>query len=383
MTKPSIGQDKIESPASATPASPVARRHLLKMGVLGATAAAVASPAFSQVSPNIRWRLASSFPKSLDTIYGGAEVLSKRLNEITGGKFQISVHAAGELMPAFGVVDALQTGSIECAHTASYYFVGKNRAFGFETTLPFGLTQRQQNAWIYYGGGLQLVRDFLRDYNIVNFPGGNTGVQMGGWFKKEIKTLADLKGMKMRIPGIGGEIMSRLGAVPQQIPGGEIYQALEKGTIDGAEWVGPYDDEKLGLYKVASHYYYPGWWESNSMYSFYVNAKAWESLPKEYQAAFAAAAAEANIDMMAEYDFKNPTALKRLVGNGVKLHAYSTDIMKAAQTAAFEFYAEESEKNPAFRKIYEPWLKFRSDILVWHRFAENTYSNFVFNNPIK
>jgi TRAP-type mannitol/chloroaromatic compound transport system substrate-binding protein len=383
MTQPLIGQDKIDSAAPATPAKPVARRNLLKMGVLGATAAAVASPAFSQVSPNIRWRLASSFPKSLDTIYGGAEVLSKRLSEITGGKFQVSVHAAGELMPAFGVVDALQSGSIECGHTASYYFVGKNRTFGFETTLPFGLNQRQQNAWMYYGGGMPLVREFLREYNIVNFPGGNTGVQMGGWFKKEIKSLADLKGLKMRIPGIGGEIMSRLGAVPQQLPGGEIYQALEKGTIDGAEWVGPYDDEKLGFYKVASHYYYPGWWESNSMYSFYVNAKAWESLPKEYQAAFSAAAAEANIDMMAEYDFKNPTALRRLVGNGVKLHAYSQDIMKAAQTAAFEFYAEEAEKNPSFRKIYEPWLKFRSDILVWHRFAENTYSNFVFNNPIK
>lgn len=368
----------MNKPVQAQPA----RRQLLKLGALGA-AAAVAPPAFSQVGPNIRWRLASSFPKSLDTIYGGAEVLSKRLSEITGGKFQISVHAAGELMPAFGVVDALQTGGVECAHTASYYFVGKNRTFGFETTLPFGLNQRQQNAWMYYGGGLQLVRDFLREYNIVNFPGGNTGVQMGGWFKKEIKSLADLKGLKMRIPGIGGEIMSKLGAIPQQIPGGEIYQALEKGTIDGAEWVGPYDDEKLGFYKVATHYYYPGWWESNSMYSFYVNAKAWESLPKDYQAAFAAAAAEANIDMMAEYDFKNPTALRRLVGNGVKLHAYSNEIMRAAQTAAFEFYAEEAEKNPSFRKIYEPWLKFRSDIMVWHRFAESTYSNFVLNNPVK
>ena len=367
----------MNKPAQAQPA----RRQLLKLGTLGA--ATVATPAFSQVAPNIRWRLASSFPKSLDTIFGGAEVLSKRLSEITGGKFQISVHAAGELMPAFGVVDALQTGGVECAHTASYYFVGKNRSFGFETTLPFGLNQRQQNAWIYYGGGLQLVRDFMREYNIVNFPGGNTGVQMGGWFKKEIKSLADLKGLKMRIPGIGGEIMAKLGAIPQQIPGGEIYQALEKGTIDGAEWVGPYDDEKLGFYKVASHYYYPGWWESNSMYSFYVNAKAWESLPKDYQAAFAAAAAEANIDMMAEYDFKNPTALRRLVGNGVKLHAYTPDILRAAQTAAFEFYAEEADKNPSFRKIYEPWLKFRNDIITWHRFAESTYNNFVLSNPIK
>ena len=210
------------------------KRRFLSAG-LAASAAAIAAPAIAQTAPNVRWRLASSFPKSLDTIYGGAEVLAKRLAAITGGRFQISVHAAGELMPAFGVVDAVQQGSVECAHTASYYFVGKNKAFGFETTIPFGLNQRQQNAWMYYGGGLQLVRDFLRDFNIVSFPGGNTGVQMGGWFRKEIRTLADLKGLKMRIPGIGGEVMARLGAVPQNIPGGDIYPALEKGTIDAAE----------------------------------------------------------------------------------------------------------------------------------------------------
>ena len=359
------------------------KRHFLRHGLAATAVGAIAAPAIAQTAPNIRWRLASSFPKSLDTIYGGAEVLARRLNEITGGKFQISVHAAGELMPAFGVVDALQSGTIECGHTASYYFVGKNKAFGFETTLPFGMNQRQQNAWMYYGGGLQLVRDFLREYNVVNFPGGNTGVQMGGWFRREVKTVADLKGLKMRIPGIGGEVMARLGAVPQQIAGGEIYQALEKGTIDAAEWVGPYDDEKLGFYKVAGNYYYPGWWESNSMYSFYVNTKAWDALPKDYQAAFAAAAAEANIDMMAEYDFKNPQALRRLVGNGVKLHAYSTDLLRAAQDTAFDLYAEEADKNPAFRKIYEPWSKFRREVMLWHRVAEQTYTNFVLNNTPK
>jgi len=358
------------------------KRRFLQSGVV-AGAAAISAPAFAQAGPNIRWRMASSFPKSLDTIYGGAEVLSKRLAAITGGRFQISVHAAGELVPAFGVVDAVQAASVECGHTASYYFVGKNKAFGFETTLPFGLNQRQQNAWMYYGGGLELVREYLREYNIISFPGGNTGVQMGGWFRKEIRSLADLKGLKMRIPGIGGEVMARLGAVPQQIAGGDIYPALEKGTIDAAEWVGPYDDEKLGFYKVAPHYYYPGWWESNSMYSFYVNTKAWEALPKDYQAAFEAAAAEANIDMMAEYDFKNPPALRRLVGNGVKLHAYSTELMKAAQDAAFDLYAEESAKNPAFRKIYDSWSKFRGDVMLWHRFAEHTYSSFVYNNPPK
>ena len=359
------------------------KRHFLRRGLAVSAAAGVAAPAVAQSSPAVRWRLASSFPKSLDTIFGGAEVLAKRLSEITNGRFQISVHAPGELMPAFGVVDGLQAGSVECAHTASYYFVGKNKAFGFETTLPFGMNQRQQNAWMYYGGGMQLVRDFMRDYNIVNFPGGNTGVQMGGWFKKEVRGVADLKGLKMRIPGIGGEVMARLGAVPQQLPGGEIYQALEKGTIDAAEWVGPYDDEKLGFFKVAPHYYYPGWWESNSMYSFYVNAKAWDALPKDYQSAFAAAAAEANVDMMAEYDFKNPQALRRLVGQGVKLHAYSTELLRAAQDAAFELYAEESDKNPAFRKMFEPWMKFRTDVMIWHRFAEQTYTNFVQNNPPK
>ena len=355
------------------------KRRFITSGVAGAVAA-VSVPALAQTSPNVRWRMASSFPKSLDTIYGGGEVLAKRVGEITGGKFQISVHAAGELVPAFGVVDAVQANSVECSHTASYYFVGKNKTFGFDTTLPFGMNQRQQNAWMYHGGGMALVQDFMKEYGIVTFPGGNTGVQMGGWFRKEIKTVADLKGLKMRIAGLGGEVMTRLGAVPQQIAGGEIYQALEKGTIDAAEWVGPYDDEKLGFNKVAPHYYYPGWWESNSMYSFYVNSKVWEGLPKEYQAAFEAAAAEVNIDMMAKYDFKNPPALRRLVGGGTKLHAYPLDLMKAAQNAAFSLYEEESSKNPAFRKIYEPWKKFRAEVMLWHRFAESSYSNFVLNN---
>jgi TRAP-type mannitol/chloroaromatic compound transport system substrate-binding protein len=360
------------------------RKFLSRAAAAGSVlSAAAASQAIAQTPalPNIKWRLASSFPKSLDTIYGGAETLSKRLNAITGGKFQVQVFAAGELVPAFSVADAVTNGTVECSHTASYYFVGKNKTFGFDTTLPFGLNQRQQNAWMYYGGGLQLMREFLKEAGIISFPGGNTGVQMGGWFRKEIKKVEDLKGIKMRIPGIGGEVMARLGVIPQSLPGGDIYPALEKGAIDAAEWVGPYDDEKLGFYKIAKHYYYPGWWESNSMYSFYVNIKEWEKLPKEYQAAFEAAAAEANIDMMAEYDFKNPKALKSLVSKGVQLHAYSTDIMKAAQKAAFELYDEEAAKNPAFKKIYVPWRAFREELTLWHRVAELTYTNFAANNP--
>src|SRR5690242_18344966 len=360
------------------------RRKFLAQGGVGAVTAAAAAQAVAQTPalPNIRWRCASSFPKSLDTIYGGGEVVAKRVEELTGGKFQVRVFAAGEIVPAFGVVDALQQGTIECAHTASYYFVGKNKAFAFDTTLPFGMNQREQNAWIYYGGGQQLVRAFFKDFGFIPFPAGNTGAQMGGWWRKEVRSVNDLKGVKMRIAGLGGEVMARLGAVPQQIAGGDIYPALERGAIDSAEWVGPYDDEKLGFFKVAPHYYFPGWWESNSMYSLFVNIKEWEKLPKEYKAALEAACYEANIDMMAKYDFKNPEALVRLVKNGVKLHAFSPEIMKAAHKAAFDMYEEEAAKNASFKKIYEPWKKFRSDQFLWHRVQEFAYENFVYNNPL-
>jgi len=359
------------------------RRKFLSQAGVGAVTAAAAAQAVAQAPalPEVRWRCASSFPKSLDTIYGGGEVIAKRVAAITGGKFQIRVFGAGEIVPAFGTVDAVQQGTVECTHTAGYYFVGKNKTFAFDTTVPFGMNQRQQNAWIYWGGGLQLMREFFRDFGMISFPAGNTGVQMGGWFRKEVKTVADLKGLKMRIAGLGGEVMARLGAVPQQIAGGDIYPALERGTIDAAEWVGPYDDEKLGFYKIAPHYYYPGWWEACSMYSLYVNIKEWEKLPKEYQAAIEAASYEANTDMMAEYDFKNPKALQSLVKNGVKLHAFSPEIMRAAHKASFELYEEEATKNPSWKKIYEPWKKFRAEEFLWHRVAEQTLTTFLLNNP--
>ena len=359
------------------------RRKFLTRAGVGAAAAAVAAPSIAQTQglPEVRWRCASSFPKSLDTIYGGGEVIAKRVAAITGGKFQIRVFGAGEIVPAFGTVDAVQQGTVECTHTAGYYFVGKNKTFAFDTTVPFGMNQRQQNAWMYWGGGLQLVREFLKDFNMISFPAGNTGTQMGGWFRKPVRSVADLKGLKMRIAGLGGEVMSRLGAVPQQIAGGDIYPALERGTIDAAEWVGPYDDEKLGFYKIAPNYYYPGWWEACSMYSMYVNMKEWEKLPKEYQAALEAACYEANLDMMAEYDFKNPPALQRLVKNGVKLHAYSPEILKAAHKVAFDLYEEEAGKNPAWKKIYDSWKRFRQDQLLWHRVAERSLSEFLFTEP--
>ena len=358
------------------------RKFLARAGVGVVSAAAVAQAVAQAPSlPQIRWRCASSFPKSLDTIYGGGEVVAKRVAEITGGKFQIRVFAGGEIVPAFGVVDAVQQNTVECSHTASYYFVGKNKTFAFDTTLPFGMNARQQNAWIYEGGGLQLMHEFFKDFNIISFPAGNTGTQMGGWWRKEVHTVADLKGVKMRIAGLGGDVLARLGVVPQQIAGGDIYPSLERGTIDAAEWVGPYDDEKLGFFKIAPHYYYPGWWEACSMYSFYINTNEWAKLPKEYQAAIQAACYEANIGMMAEYDAKNPKALVSLVKQGVKLHAFSPEIMKAAHIAAFDLYEQEASSNPSFRKIYEPWKAFRQSEFLWHRVAEQTMTNFLLNNP--
>src|SRR5580765_7221818 len=217
------------------------RRSFLKKAGAGIAAGAVAAPAIAQGAPEVKWRLASSFPKSLDTIFGAADVISKRVAASSGGKFQIQTFAGGEIVPPFGVVDAVQNATVQCAHTAPYYFFGKDPTFAFGCAIPFGLNDRQQNAWMYHGGGRQLYNDFLKEYNIVSFPAGNTGAQMGGWFRKEIKTVADLKGLKFRIGGTGGLPLAKLGVVPQQIAGGDIYPALEKGTIDAAEWVGPYD----------------------------------------------------------------------------------------------------------------------------------------------
>lgn len=353
------------------------RRDLLKgagltlgAGFLGAARAAEL--------PVVRWRLASSFPKSLDTIYGAAEQLAARVQAITDGRFQIRVFAGGELVPGLQVLDAVSQGTVEVGHTAGYYYVGKNMAFAFDTALPFGMTARQQNAWMYQGGGLKLLRDFLRDYHVINFPGGNTGAQMGGWFRKEIRSLTDLKGLKMRIPGLGGQILARLGVVPQTLAGGDIYPALERGAIDATEWVGPYDDEKLGFHKIAKYYYYPGWWEGGPQLSFYVNLEKWRRLPPAYQAAFEAAAAEANVQMLAAYDAKNPLALQRLLRAGVQLRPYPKDVMRAARQAAFELYEEEAARNAAFRRIYTEWKKFRDASLQWFKVSEAPYANFVY-----
>ncbi len=353
------------------------RRSIIKNAGLAGVLAMGAAPAVHAQGVNIRWRLASSFPKSLDTIHGASDVFARAVKQMSGGKFEISVHAAGELMPAFGVVDGVQQGSVEMAHTAPYYFFGKDETFALGCAIPFGLNSRQMSAWMYEGNGGTLMREFYAKYNIVNFPGGNTGAQMGGWFRKEIKSVADLKGLKFRIGGFGGKVLERLGVVPQNIPGGDIYPALEKGTIDSAEWIGPYDDLKLGFSKVAPFYYYPGFWEGGPQLDFFINQKAFEGLSPEYKAIVEAAAAQAHSDMQAKYDARNPVALKQLVGSGTKLREFPKDVMAASFKEAMAYYDEISAKNPNWKKVYADYSKFRGEQNLWFRFTEAKFDSFM------
>ena len=353
------------------------RRSIIKhAGIAGVLAAGAAPAVHAQAA--IRWRLASSFPKSLDTIYGGADVFSKAVKAMSGGKFEISVHAGGELMPPFGVVDGVQQGTVEMCHTVPYYFYGKNPAFALGSAVPFGFNARQMNAWMLHGNGRKLMNEFYGGFNMISFAGGNTGTQMGGWFRKEIKSPADFKGMKMRLGGgLIGEVMQKLGAVPQSIPGGEIYQALEKGTLDAAEWVGPYDDQKLGFNKVAPFYYYPGWWEGGPEVDFFVNRKAFDGLSAENKAIIEAATNVAHVDMLAKYDALNPTALKQLVAAKTKVLPFSQAVMDASFKASMEVFAENDAKSPEWKKIYADMRAFQRDQILWFRFAEARYDTFM------
>ncbi len=342
-------------------------------GVGAAGAAALAAPAIAQTNPQVTWRLTSSFPNSLDTIYGAAETMSKYVSAMTDGAFNIQVFAAGEIVPGLQAAEATSSGTVEACHTASYYFWGKDPTYALGTTVPFGLNYRQMNAWLYYGGGIDLLNEFFATQNLFYMPCGNTGVQMGGWYRKEINSLADLQGLKMRIGGFAGKVIEKLGVVPQQIAGGDIYPSLEKGTIDAAEWVGPYDDEKLGFYKVAPYYYYPGWWEGGPTLSTMVNSAKWAELPPTYQEVLKTACEAANSNMMASYDYKNPAALRALVANGTQLRPFPQDVMQAAFDASREVYAEVSASNPAFKKIWESQVAYMKDAYLWAQIAEYTY----------
>ena len=353
------------------------RRSVIKQaGIAGVLAAGIAPAVHAQAT--VRWRLASSFPKSLDTIFGSAEMFAKTVRALSGGKFEVSVHAAGELMPAFGVVDALQSSTIEMAQTAPYYYTGKNSIFAFGCAVPFGLTARQMDAWMDHGNGRKLMDAFYANYNIKSRSAGNTGTQMGGWYRKEIKTMADLKGLKFRMGGgLFGEAMQKLGVVPQNMPAGDVYQALEKGTLDATEFVGPYDDEKLGFNKVAPFYYYPGWWEGGAELEFFINAKAYAALPAEFQAIVDAATTVAARDMTAKYDAFNPIALKRLVAAKTQLKAFPKEIMDAGYKASMEVFAEHEAKSPEFKTIHQDMRAFQRDQLLWARYSELRFDNYM------
>jgi TRAP-type mannitol/chloroaromatic compound transport system substrate-binding protein len=353
------------------------RRDFLKAAGAGMAASAVAAPAIAQSMPEVKWRLTASWPKSLDTLYGTCESFAKYVAEATDNKFQVQVFAAGEIVPGLQVLDAVQNGTVEICHTATYYFIGKDPTWALFCAVPFSLNARQQNAWYYDGDGLKLMNEFAKKFNVHAMVGGNTGAQMGGWFRNEIKTVDDLKGLKMRIGGWAGKTLEKLGVVPQQIAGGDIYPALEKGTIDAAEWVGPYDDEKLGFVKVAKYYYYPGWWEGTGQGHNVINLDKWNALPRHYQAAIESASRDTFTWVTGKYDYVNPPALKRLLVAGAILKPFPQEVLEACYSAANEIYADLSKTNPHFNKMYASLSAFRNESLAWMQVAELSYDSFM------
>jgi TRAP-type mannitol/chloroaromatic compound transport system substrate-binding protein len=353
------------------------RREFLKASGVVLAASAVAAPAVAQSMPELKWRLTSSYPKSLDTLYGAAESFSKAVADATDNRFQIQVFAAGEIVPGLQALDAVSNGTVEMCHTASYYYFSKDPTFAFGTAIPFGMNQRMMDAWMFYGGGFELLNEFYKKFNVIGFPAGNTGAQMGGWFRKEIRTVDDLRGLKMRIGGLAGRVIAKLGVVPQQIAGGDIYPALERGTLDAVEWSGPYDDEKLGFHKVARYYYYPGWWEGGPMLHNFINITQWNELPKNYQSIVQSACHVANTLMQAKYDAQNPPALKRLVAAGAQLRPFSQPILDAGLKAANEVYLETSARNADFKKVYDAFLPFRNDEYLWWQVAEYGFDTYM------
>jgi TRAP-type mannitol/chloroaromatic compound transport system substrate-binding protein len=356
------------------------RRTFLRAAGLGIAAAGVARPAIAQAMPELKWRCTTAWPKSLDVLYGGAQVFAKAVAEATDGKFQIEAFSAGEIASAVQALDAVSSGSVEMAHTASYYYVGTDPTFAFGTGVPFGLNSRMQNAWQFSGGGMELMNGFYKKHGIYAIPCGNTGCQMGGWFRKEVRAPADLEGLKMRIGGYPGRVLQKLGVVPQQIAGGEVYAALEKGSIDAASGVGPYDDEKLGLVKVAPYYYYPGWWEGGAMLHNFINIDKWNALTPVYQSLLRTCSEKANGWMQAKYDAENPLALRRLLAAGVKLAPFSPAIMEASLKAAHDVYEEVAAVNADFKEALVATMAFRGEQYLWWQVAEFTYDSFMIRN---
>jgi len=342
--------------------------------------ASLASPAVPQAAmPEGRRRAPSSFPRVFDVLYGTLERISARVSQLTEGKFRIQVFPAGEIVGGLQVLDAVQAGTMEAGHTASYYYIGKDNAFAPFTAMCFGLNTRQMTSWFRFGGGNELANELFRDYNIHGIPAGDTGAQMGGWFRNEITTVEQLRGLKFRITGLAGQLFTRLGAAPTLIAPAEIYPALERGLIDAAEFVGPHDDERANYVRVARFYYAPGFWEPGARLHFMSNTRAYNALPDLYKHALDVACAEADSDMVARYDHLNPLALRRLVGAGAQLRFWPRPIMEAAWRANEAMNADLAAQNPRFARIMQSYLAFRASQFDWFRVAENSYDNFAFS----
>jgi TRAP-type mannitol/chloroaromatic compound transport system substrate-binding protein len=353
------------------------RRAFLQAAGLGLATTAVAKPAIAQSNPAIKWRITASWPKSLDIAYGAVETMARMVAEATDNQFQMQPFAAGEIVPGLQALDAVSSGTVEACHTAAYYYFGKDPTFALFCAVPFGLNQRQMYSWFYDGDGMKLMNEFGKKFNVYSLPAGGTGCQMGGWFRKEIKEVSDINGLKFRIGGFAAKTIQKLGGIPQQIAGGDIYPALERGAIDAAEWVGPYDDEKLGFGKVAKYYYYPGWWEGGETNHLMINLDKWNALPKRYQSIITGAAAYANTELTAREDARNPAALRRLLANGVELRAFSQSIMEASLKASNEVNAETAAGNPDFKRVLEAMQAFRNEEYLWWQVAEYSYDTFM------
>ena len=350
----------------------------------GTTLPSVAARAQAEARPVVKWRLQSDFPRSAGPLYSGAETLALTVAGLTDGQFQIEVHPAeGKAFEPTRTLDAVRSGSVEACHTSAYYHVDENPAFAFGSALPFGLNARMQNAWIIEGGGQHLLDNFYAGLGLITFVAGNSGAQMGGWFRKEIRSVTEIAGMKMRIAGLGAPVMERLGVEPQSLSGAAAFEALEIGAIDAAEFAGPAADEPLGFYEVAPYYYYPGWWDGGASIHLFTNRAAFQALPTTYQAVLKAAAAQVNDVMLARMDIANNAAIRRLIAKGAQLRPFPNDLLEAAYKAAFQLYAELSETNPDFKAIYEPWKVFRDQIYQWYRVAEYSFDSFGFNQQAK
>ena len=370
------------------------RRRFLELAATGATAlgvagceqAALMSPAQIESAvaedaglPAIEWQMATSWPPDPNSIFWSAQLVAARVAAMTNGKFVILPRAAGELAPGLEVLNVVAAGDVPIGHTVSHYYADRGAVTAFGAGLPFGLTARQQNAWLYEGGGLEMLQEaYASRLNIVQFPAGNSGVQMGGWFNQEISSVADLNGLKMRIPGFGGQVLERLGVTPQMLPVGEIFEALNTGAIDAAEWVGPYEDERLKLHEAAAFYYYPGWWDPGSSVEIFINLDEWNGLPEQFREVLKTAAAEANLRVMARYDARNPAALSRLVNDvGTTLLPFPDDVMKAAEESAFALFDEIAAGDADFASIFKEWSAFRAAVQSWHGLAERGYLQYV------